>query len=129
MEKCAANGVTDILEVKIGYDGIVVANSKATAPMKLSRQDLFLALGLLSSSPIANVQGSMDSNEVVMSRFMSELIQELDNLHPGVNISFVDTAPETFPAGIDSFPYNAFGFSQICIAGSESVSGTVATWK
>lgn len=90
-------------------------------------QDLFLALGLLSSSPIANVQGSMDSNEVVMSRFMSQLIQELGNLHPGVNVTFVDTPPETFPAWIDSFPYNSFGFSQICIAGSESVSGTTGT--
>jgi len=27
-DKCQANGVTDIIEVKIGYDGIVLANSK-----------------------------------------------------------------------------------------------------
>jgi phosphate transport system substrate-binding protein len=44
VEKCAANGITDILEVKIGYDGIVVANSKSAGVMKLSREDLFLAL-------------------------------------------------------------------------------------
>jgi phosphate transport system substrate-binding protein len=43
-EKCFANGVKEIVEVKIGYDGIVVANSKRAAPMKLSRKDLFLAL-------------------------------------------------------------------------------------
>jgi phosphate transport system substrate-binding protein len=44
VEKCAKNGVDGILEVKIGYDGIVVANSKSAAPMKLTRGQLFLAL-------------------------------------------------------------------------------------
>lgn len=43
-DKCQGNGVTDILEVKIGYDGIVLANSKKSSPMKLSRKDIFLAL-------------------------------------------------------------------------------------
>jgi phosphate transport system substrate-binding protein len=42
--KCEENGVKEILEVKIGYDGIVVANSKKAAPLKLTRKDLFLAL-------------------------------------------------------------------------------------
>jgi phosphate transport system substrate-binding protein len=36
--------VTEIVEVKIGYDGIVLANSKKAKPMKLSRKDIFLAL-------------------------------------------------------------------------------------
>lgn len=44
-EKCQGNGVTDIVEVKIGYDGIALANSKKSAPMKLSLKDIFLALG------------------------------------------------------------------------------------
>jgi phosphate transport system substrate-binding protein len=43
-DKCMANGVKEIIEVKIGYDGIVVANSKKAAPLKLTRQDLYLAL-------------------------------------------------------------------------------------
>ncbi len=43
-DKCQANGVTGIIEVKIGYDGIVLANSKKTAPLKLTRKDIFLAL-------------------------------------------------------------------------------------
>jgi len=43
-DKCQANGVTDIIEVKIGYDGIVLANSKKTAPFQLNRKDIFLAL-------------------------------------------------------------------------------------
>jgi len=44
VEKCAANGVTDIVEVKVGYDGIVLANSRETAQMELTLQDIFLAL-------------------------------------------------------------------------------------
>jgi len=43
-ERCQQNGVKEIIEVKIGYDGIVMANSKKAAPMKLSRKDIFLAL-------------------------------------------------------------------------------------
>jgi len=43
-ERCVANGVKEIVEVKIGYDGIVMANSKKAAPLKLTRKDIFLAL-------------------------------------------------------------------------------------
>ena len=41
---CTKNGVKEIVEVKIGYDGIVVASSKKTKPMSLTRKDLWLAL-------------------------------------------------------------------------------------
>jgi phosphate transport system substrate-binding protein len=41
---CAKNGITDIVEVKIGYDGIVIANSKKAAKFDLSLRDVFLAL-------------------------------------------------------------------------------------
>jgi len=41
---CAANGVKDIVEVKIGYDGIVLAESKAAPGLPLTLRDLYLAL-------------------------------------------------------------------------------------
>lgn len=44
VEACKKNGVTDIVEVKIGYDGIVIANALASTEMSLSRRDIFLAL-------------------------------------------------------------------------------------
>ncbi len=44
VETCAKNGVKEIVEVKIGYDGIVLANSKKAPPFKLTRRDIFLAL-------------------------------------------------------------------------------------
>ena len=43
-KKCQSNGVKDIIEVQIGYDGIVIANSVDTKPMNLTRKDIFLAL-------------------------------------------------------------------------------------
>jgi len=43
-QKCQANGVKEIIEVQIGYDGIVIANSVESATMQLSRKDIFLAL-------------------------------------------------------------------------------------
>ena len=44
VDRCAENGVTDITEVKFGFDGIVLANSKATEPFSITLQQLFLAL-------------------------------------------------------------------------------------
>jgi phosphate transport system substrate-binding protein len=44
IKTCSENGVKEIVEVKIGYDGIVVANSKKAPVMKLTRKDIFLAL-------------------------------------------------------------------------------------
>lgn len=43
-ETCQKNGVKDIVEVKIGYDGIVLANSKDAKQMNISRKDIYLAL-------------------------------------------------------------------------------------
>ncbi len=44
VETCASNGVTEIIEVRIGYDGIVVANAVGGDTYALTREDIFLAL-------------------------------------------------------------------------------------
>ena len=44
VEKCAANGVVAITEVRIGFDGIVIVNSRAAEPFALTRRQVFLAL-------------------------------------------------------------------------------------
>jgi phosphate transport system substrate-binding protein len=43
-ELCAKNGVKDVIEVKVGYDGIVLGQSKATKTLDLTLKDIFLAL-------------------------------------------------------------------------------------
>jgi len=44
VELCAANGVAEIVEVKLGFDGIVLANSKAASRYELSLEQIFRAL-------------------------------------------------------------------------------------
>jgi len=44
VDNCKKNGVTGIVEVKIGYDGIAVANSRKARQLSLSIKDLYLAL-------------------------------------------------------------------------------------
>jgi phosphate transport system substrate-binding protein len=51
MDTCRKNGVAEVVEVKVGYDGIVIANSKKAEPMQLSRKELFLALAKEVPSP------------------------------------------------------------------------------
>ena len=53
-DKCLSNGVTDIVEVHIGFDGIAVANSKKARQLELSRKDIFLAL----AEQVPNPDGS-----------------------------------------------------------------------
>jgi len=43
-EACAKNSVGDITEVKIGYDGIVLANARSGPAMTVTRAQLWLAL-------------------------------------------------------------------------------------
>ena len=41
---CAKNGVSAIVEVKIGYDGIVIANAKSAPHYQLTLREIYLAL-------------------------------------------------------------------------------------
>jgi phosphate transport system substrate-binding protein len=50
-DMCQKNGVSDIVEVHIGFDGIAVANSRESQQLQLSRQDLFLALAAKVPNP------------------------------------------------------------------------------
>lgn len=43
-EDCQKNGVKDIVELKVGFDGISMAQSKAGTPIQLTLPQLFLAL-------------------------------------------------------------------------------------
>ena len=51
LASCAANGVKDVVEVKIGYDGIVLAESKAAPGLPLSLRDIYLALAKQVPNP------------------------------------------------------------------------------
>jgi phosphate transport system substrate-binding protein len=44
IEDCSSHGVKEIVEVAIGYDGIVFANSKKAPRLRLTRKQIFMAL-------------------------------------------------------------------------------------
>lgn len=50
-DKCQKNGVTDITEVHVGFDGIAIANSKESVLFNLTRKDIFLALAMKVPNP------------------------------------------------------------------------------
>ncbi len=62
VDSCAKNGVTEIVEVKIGYDGIVIANARNSTSITLSRRDIFMALA--KEVPGAN-EGELIANPYV----------------------------------------------------------------
>lgn len=43
-ESCQKNGVTKIVEIPIGYDGIVIANAKGSPQFNISKKHIFMAL-------------------------------------------------------------------------------------
>ena len=49
---CANNGLRDIIEVKLGYQAIVLARAKVLGPLRLSSRDLFLALSGQVPDPV-----------------------------------------------------------------------------
>jgi len=53
-DSCQANGVTDVIEVLIGYDGIAMANSIDSEQLDLSLRDIYLALAKM----VPNSDGS-----------------------------------------------------------------------
>ena len=55
VKRCAKNGIKDITEVMVGFDGIVLANSKKSSKMRLTRKHIFLAL---AKKVPANADGS-----------------------------------------------------------------------
>jgi phosphate transport system substrate-binding protein len=51
IELCKANGVAEIVEVLIGYDGIAIANSTESKQLSLELKDIYLALAAKVPNP------------------------------------------------------------------------------
>jgi phosphate transport system substrate-binding protein len=53
IDSCTKGGVKELIEIKVGYDGIVFAGSKKSAAPKLTRKDIYLALAKQVPDPAA----------------------------------------------------------------------------
>ncbi len=83
VKNCAENGVTEIVEVKFGFDGIVLANSqKARHRFSLTLKQVFLAL----AKQVPNESGELVDNPYRTWR-------EIDRSLPGVRIEVLGPPP------------------------------------
>ena len=101
-ETCAKNGVTPI-EIKVGYDGIVLANAKSGPTFSLGLKDIFLAL----AAEIPDGKGGFISNP---NQTWKDVRADLPNIKievlgppptSGTRDAFVELAME---GGAKSFP-------------------------
>lgn len=88
-------------------------------------EDILLVLGLTTASPIPNVQGGNNSNQVVIARYKAALLAELAGFYTGANVQFTLTFPGGSFGGNTSVAYNSLGFSQISIAGASNTAGVL----
>jgi phosphate transport system substrate-binding protein len=51
LQACQKAGVKDVVEIKVGYDGIVLAENKTGASLNLTRKDVYLALAKTIPDP------------------------------------------------------------------------------
>jgi phosphate transport system substrate-binding protein len=61
-EDCAKNGVTDIVEIKVGFDGLTLAQSKDAKEFALTKQQIFMAL----AKEIPDKDGKLVANPNMM---------------------------------------------------------------
>lgn len=102
---CASNGVDEIIEVKIGYDGIVVANATSAISIELTRKDIFLALA--KEVPGESVGDLIENPYVTWKDVNASLpAQNIEVLGPpptsGTRDAFVELAME---GGCQSIPW------------------------
>jgi len=72
VEKCAANGITP-LEMMVGYDGIVFANSKEGPAMEVTPLELYKAL----AKDVPQVDGSLVANHTHIGIKLTQTFQQL----------------------------------------------------
>ncbi len=81
VERCAKNGVNDIVEIKIGFDGIVMANAKSAEKMFLTKKQIFLAL-----AKVVPVDGKMIENP-------HKTWKDVDSALPAIEIEVLGPPP------------------------------------
>lgn len=82
VDNCEKNGVTEIVEVKIGYDGIIFANAKSSEQISLTRKDVFLALAKF----VPDANGQIVENQ-------AETWKDVNSALPAVKIEVLGPPP------------------------------------
>ncbi|OUS13514.1 phosphate ABC transporter substrate-binding protein [Gammaproteobacteria bacterium 53_120_T64] len=90
-KKCQHSGVKDIVEVLIGFDGIVLANSVKTQQMSLTRKDIFLALAKNVPAP-KSMQDEFTTSKTLITNPYNTW-QEVNPALPNVKIEVLGPPP------------------------------------
>jgi phosphate transport system substrate-binding protein len=106
VDTCARNGVKDIVEIKIGYDGIVLAHSKKAPNLRLTRKDVYLALAKQVPDP-ANPQALVANPYKTWKQVNSSLPdQKIEVLGPPPTSGTRDAFAELFlESGCQTYPW------------------------
>ncbi len=81
-ELCAKNGVADIVEIKVGIDGLTLAHSNDGTPFKLTRKQVFQAL----AEKVPNDKGELIDNPY-------KIWSDIDASLPNVKIEVLGPPP------------------------------------
>jgi phosphate transport system substrate-binding protein len=82
LEECQKNGVKDIVEMSIGYDGLTIAHAKSAPDVKLTKGQVFLAL----AKQVPGADGKLIANPYKMW-------SEIDPSLPAKKIEFLGPPP------------------------------------
>ncbi len=105
VDQCRDNGVSEIVEVKLGYDGIVLANAKTAASIVLTRKEIFLALAKDVPDPSGKEQ--LVSNPYISWQDINPALPaiRIEVMGPpptsGTRDAFVELAMETGAKGFE----------------------------
>ena len=103
-EDCAKNGVTDIVEIRIGFDGLTLAASKDAPEIKLTKQQIFMAL----AKQVPDKDGKLVDNPYKMWSDIDASLpaEKIEVLGPpptsGTRDSFVELALEVGASKFES---------------------------
>lgn len=103
-EDCAKHGVTDIVEIKVGFDGLTIADSKAGPDFSFTKTQLFLAL----AKEIPDKDGKLVANPNKTWKDVDASLpdEKIEVLGPpptsGTRDSFVELVMEKGAEGVDA---------------------------
>jgi phosphate transport system substrate-binding protein len=103
-EDCAKHGVTDIVEIKVGFDGLTVANSKAGPDLTFTKTQIFLAL----AKEVPDKDGKLVANPYKTWKDVDASLpdEKIEVLGPpptsGTRDSFVELVMEKGAEGVGS---------------------------
>jgi len=106
IDTCARNGVKDVVEIKVGYDGLVLAHSKKGAKLNITRRDVYLALAKQVPDP-ANPQALIANPYKTWKQVNPSLPnEEIEVLGPPPTSGTRDSFAELYmEVGCQTFPW------------------------